>query len=154
VSKTGVELKQLDECAVARRRSESTIPCNQRSSEFFGKHDVGREIVTQLPTPWHENDMGIPSNAEIQQIADRLVGTVCWDHSLLYKTPQHLGDLKIEEVRCVKGFVTRINSLLNALVLRKNSICAVIVMLFDGWLQVLEILVGQKPAVVVGFEPM
>src|ERR1035437_236137 len=39
-------------------------------------------------------------------------------------------------------------------VLRKNSICAVIVMLFDGWLQVLEILVGQKPAVVVGFEPM
>jgi hypothetical protein len=39
-------------------------------------------------------------------------------------------------------------------VLRKNSICAVIVRLFNGWLPVLEILVGQKPALVVGFEPM
>ena len=39
--------------------------------------------------------MSVPINAEIQQIANRLVGTVYRDHSLLYKTPQHLGDLKI-----------------------------------------------------------
>jgi len=39
--------------------------------------------------------MSIPINPEIQQIAERLVGTVYRDHALLYKTPQHLGDLKI-----------------------------------------------------------
>jgi hypothetical protein len=39
--------------------------------------------------------MSVPINAEIQQIADRLVGTVRWDYSLLHKAPQHLGDLKI-----------------------------------------------------------
>src|ERR1019366_6174958 len=56
---------------------------------------------------------------------------------------------------CVSDPVTRLRAFrCTTPVLRKNSICAVIVMLFDGWLQVLEILVGQKPAVVVGFEPM
>ena len=32
--------------------------------------------------------MSVPSNAEIQQIADRLVGTACRDYSLPRKTPQ------------------------------------------------------------------
>jgi len=39
--------------------------------------------------------MSIPLNAEIQQIADRLVSTVYRDHSLPCQAPQHLGHLQI-----------------------------------------------------------
>ncbi len=70
VSKMCVELKQLDECGMARGRSESTVPCDQRSSEPFGQHNVGRiigrKIVTQLPNPGEKHQMRIPSNAKIQ----------------------------------------------------------------------------------------
>jgi hypothetical protein len=33
--------KDLDGRHMARIRSESSIPCNERSSELLGKHDVG-----------------------------------------------------------------------------------------------------------------
>jgi len=33
--------KELDGCRMARNRSESSIPCDYRSSELLGKHDVG-----------------------------------------------------------------------------------------------------------------
>jgi hypothetical protein len=59
---------------MARSRSDSTIPCNQCSSEFFGKRNVGgivgRKIVTQLPDSWQEHEMRIPSNTKIQRVAD------------------------------------------------------------------------------------
>ena len=42
--------------------------------------------------------MCIPSNAKIQQIADCLLGAIYRDHSLQRYTPQHLRDLKIQEV--------------------------------------------------------
>ena len=84
-------LEELDGCGMARSRSESTIPGNQCSSEFFGKHNVGsivgRKIVTQLPNSRQEHQMGIPSNTKIQQIADRLVSTEYRDHSLPCETP-------------------------------------------------------------------
>jgi len=70
--------------------SESSVPRNQRSSEFFGKHNVrgivGRKIMTQSPNPGQERKMRIPSDAEIQQITDRLVSTVCGNHTLMYET--------------------------------------------------------------------
>ena len=65
--------------AAWRSSSESTIPCNQWGSEFFGKHDVGgiigRKIVTQLPDSRQEHAMGILSNPKIQQIVNCLVST-------------------------------------------------------------------------------
>ena len=86
-----VGLEELDGGGMARSRSESTIPCNQCSSEFFGEHNVGsivgRKIVTQLPNSWQEHEMRIPSNTKIQQIADRLVSTKYRDHSLPCETP-------------------------------------------------------------------
>ena len=70
---------------MARSGGESTVSCNECSSEFLGKHDVGRiigrEIVTELPDA-QEHRMGISSNTEIQQIAERLVSTVRRDHPL------------------------------------------------------------------------
>jgi hypothetical protein len=81
-----VELKELDGRRMSPSRSESSIPCNQRGSEFLGKHDVssiiGRKIVTESPNTGQEHKMRIPSNTEIQQIADRLVNTMYRDHSL------------------------------------------------------------------------
>jgi len=76
---------------------------------------MGRTIVTQLPDPGQEQEMRIPSNTEIQQVAHRLVSTACRDHSLQCETPQHLRDLKVKEVRRMQGFISRIDSPLNAL---------------------------------------
>jgi hypothetical protein len=59
--------------------------------------------------------MGIPRNAQVQQIADRLITTACRDRSFPYETPQCLGDLEIQEVRGMQGFGVGINSPLNAL---------------------------------------
>ncbi len=63
---------------MARGRSESTVPCNQRSSELFGQHNVGsikgRKIATQLPNLREEHVMRITSNAKLQQIAPRQPG--------------------------------------------------------------------------------
>jgi len=59
--------------------------------------------------------MRIASNTEVQQIADRPVRTMFRDRSLQCETLQYLRDLEIKEVRRVQGFVTRINSLLDAL---------------------------------------
>src|SRR5580704_3579104 len=85
------KLKQLDGGRMARGRSESTVPRNQRSSELFGQDNVGsivgRKIVAQLPNPGEEHQMRIPSNAKIQQIAHRLVSTVYGDHPLPCQTP-------------------------------------------------------------------
>src|SRR5262249_23368101 len=59
--------------------------------------------------------MRIPADAEIQEIPNRPVGAVGGDQSLPYQAPQHLSDLKIQEVRRMQGFVTGINSVLDAL---------------------------------------
>ena len=71
---------------MARNRSESGISRNSRSSELLGKHDVGgiigRKIVTELPNAGQEHEMRIPSNTKIEQITDRLISTMCRDHSL------------------------------------------------------------------------
>jgi hypothetical protein len=59
--------------------------------------------------------MRIPSDAEIQQITERLVSAVYGNHTLMYETTQHLGDLKVQKVKRMEGFVTGIYSVLNAL---------------------------------------
>jgi hypothetical protein len=43
------------------------------------------------------------------------LGSVFGERSFPHQTPQYLGDLKIEEVRGMQGFVMRINPLLDAL---------------------------------------
>jgi len=43
--------------------------------------------MTHLPNSWQEHAMGIPSNTQIQQIADRLVSTTYRDRSLQCETP-------------------------------------------------------------------
>lgn len=43
-------------------------------------------------------------NAEIQQVANRLVSRLYRDDSLPYQTPQHLHDFQIEEVRRCADF--------------------------------------------------
>ena len=76
---------------MARSSRESAVPCNECSSEFFGKHNVcsivGRKIVAQLPNSWQEHEMRIASNTKIQQIADCLVSTTFRDYSLQCETP-------------------------------------------------------------------
>ena len=65
---------------MARSRSQSPVSRNDRRPEFFGQHDIGsvigRKIVTQLPNPGKEHDVRIPSQAEIQQVAHRLLRPV------------------------------------------------------------------------------
>jgi hypothetical protein len=71
---------------MTRSRSESSIPGNESSSQFFSEHDIcsiiGGEIVTELPNTGQEHEMRISGKAEIQQIADRLVSTMYRDDSL------------------------------------------------------------------------
>ena len=93
------DLKDLDGRRMAPRRSKATVPCHQRSPQLFGEHDigriVGRQVVTQFPDARQEDEMSIPIEAEIQQIAQGLVGTAPSKHPLPHKTPQHLGNLKV-----------------------------------------------------------
>lgn len=53
------KLKELDECRMARSRSESTFSREERSSAFVGKHHVGSivggEMVTELPDSRQEH---------------------------------------------------------------------------------------------------
>jgi hypothetical protein len=51
--------------------------------------------VTELPNPGQQHEVGIASDPKVQQIADRLTSTVCWDRSFPHQTPPYLGDLKI-----------------------------------------------------------
>jgi hypothetical protein len=73
---------------------------------LFGKHDIGciicRKIVTESPNPGQQYEMGIASDPEVQQIADRFISTVCRYRSFPHQTPQYLGDLEIEEVRSMQ----------------------------------------------------
>ncbi len=59
--------------------------------------------------------MRIPRHAQVQQIVYRLLGTLCGNRSFPHQPPQHLGDLKIEEMRSMHGFLVSVDSVLDAL---------------------------------------
>jgi len=75
-----VESKQLDWRGVTGCRREPAVARNQSSAECFGKHDVGciicGQIVTQLPNPGQQNEVRIPSDSQVQQVLDCLIGAV------------------------------------------------------------------------------
>ncbi len=100
-------------------RREPAVTCNQSSPEFFCKHDVGRiiggQIVTQLPNPGQQNEVGIASDSQVEQVLDSLIRAMCGGRAFPHQTPQYLADLKIEQVRSMEGFVMRVNPILNAL---------------------------------------
>jgi len=58
-------------------RREPGVTCNQSSSELFGKHDVCRiirgQIVTELPNPGQQNEVGIPRDSQVEQVLDGLI---------------------------------------------------------------------------------
>jgi hypothetical protein len=114
-----VELKQLDGHGVAGCRREPAVARKQSSAKFFGKRDVGRivgrQIMTELPNPGQQNEVGIPSHSQVEQILDRLIGARRCNRAFPHQTPQDLADLQIEEVRGMQGFVLRVKSVLNPL---------------------------------------
>jgi len=61
--------------------SEPAVTRKQSSAEFFGKHDVGRiigrQIMTELPSPGQQQEVGIASNPQVQEILDRLISAAC-----------------------------------------------------------------------------
>src|SRR5262245_21383953 len=86
-----VRSEEFDEHGMARGRSEACIAGDQWRPESLGKPDVssivGREIVTELPNSRQERKMGVASDAEVQEILERLVGTRCCDCALCQQTP-------------------------------------------------------------------
>ena len=66
---------------MAGGRSKPAVTRKQSSAEFFGKHDVshiiGRQVVAELPNPGQQQEVGIASNAQVQEILDRLIRAVC-----------------------------------------------------------------------------
>ena len=78
--------------------------------------------MTELPDAGQEQEMGISSNPEIQQIFERLLSTPSRDHRFQRQATQYLRDLEIEKVRGVQGFVMRINTLLDVLPSKTNSL--------------------------------
>ncbi len=75
-----VESKHLDRRGVTGSRREPAVTCKQSRSESFGKYDVGRiirgQIVTELPNPGQQKEVGIPSNSQVEQVLDCLIGAV------------------------------------------------------------------------------
>ena len=73
--------KQLDGRGVTGCRGEPGITRNQASAQFFGERDVCRiirgQVVTELPNPGQQNEVGIPGHAQVEQVFDRLIGAVC-----------------------------------------------------------------------------
>jgi len=114
-----LESKQLDWRGEAGYRGEAGITRKQSSAEVFGESDVGRiirgQIVTELPNPGQQNEMGIASDSQVEQVLDCLLRAVCRDGAFPHQTPEHLADFKIEQVRSMQGFAMRVNPLLNAL---------------------------------------
>ena len=76
-----VESKQFDWHGVTGCRCEPTVARDQSSPEFFCKHDVGRiirgQIVTEPPNPGQQNEVGIASDSQVEQVLDCLVRSVC-----------------------------------------------------------------------------
>src|SRR5260370_298261 len=108
-----VESKQLDWHGVTGCRRESAVACNQSSSELFGKDDVCRiirgQIVTEPPNPGQQNEVGIPSDSQVEQVLDGLISAVGGDRAFPHQTPQYLADLKVEQVRSMQRLVMREN---------------------------------------------
>lgn len=72
------ESKQLDGRGVAGYRGEAGITRQQSSAEVFGESDVGRiirgQIVTELPNPGQQKEVGIASDSQVEQVFDCLIG--------------------------------------------------------------------------------
>jgi hypothetical protein len=74
-----VESKHLYCRGVTGCRREPTVTPNQSGSEFFGKCDesriVGGEIVTELPNPRQQDEVGIPRDSQVEQVLDGLISS-------------------------------------------------------------------------------
>jgi hypothetical protein len=65
---------------VAGCGGETAVTRNQARAQFFGERNVcrivGGQVVTELPNPGQQNEVGIPSHAQVEQVFDRLIGAV------------------------------------------------------------------------------
>jgi hypothetical protein len=72
---------------MAPSSGEPSVTRKQSSAEFFRQHYVGRvisgKIVTELPNPGQQYEMGIPRDAEVEQVLNRLMGASCWNRSFV-----------------------------------------------------------------------
>ena len=57
--------------------------------------------------------MRIAANSQINEIADRTLGSASTDNSLARQPPQHLRDLQVEHVRRMQAFVMCVQPVLN-----------------------------------------
>ncbi len=113
------KLKQLDEWCIARSSSEAAVAGEQRSTEFFGKYEisciVSGKVVTAPPDLRQQDEMGIARNPEVLEIEHCLLGAARRNRSFPRQSPEDLGNLNIQEVRSMQGFVARIDALFDAL---------------------------------------
>ena len=74
------ESKQLDWRSVTGRGREPPVTRKESSAELFGERDVGciicGQIVTELPNPGQQNEVGITSYAQVEQVVDRLISAL------------------------------------------------------------------------------
>jgi hypothetical protein len=61
--------------------------------------------VAVAPNPRQKRDVGITGHPKVEQIADRLIGSVQRNISLPHETRQNLRDFKVDKVRRMQRFV-------------------------------------------------
>src|ERR1700722_4824468 len=97
---------QLDPCVMTGRSGETSITCEQRSIERFGKGDVGgiigREIVSQIPDTRQKESVRISMQGKIREVGESRTATFAIDFSLRRISPDHLRDFDVEQMRCVQ----------------------------------------------------
>ena len=88
------------------RSGETSITCEQRSIERFGKGDVGgiigREIVPQIPDTWQKEIVRISMQGKIREVDESSTAAVAVDFSIRRISPDHLRDFDVEQMRCVQ----------------------------------------------------
>jgi len=118
-AKDSTSLKHLDDRRMARSSGKPSVARKQARAEFLGRYNAYRgisgKIVTELPNPGQEHEVGIPRNGEVQQVMNRLIGATGRNRPCPRQTLQYPGDLKVQEVRSMQGFPSRIDALLDAL---------------------------------------
>jgi len=76
-----IESKQLDWHGMTRCGGEPGVTRNQASVQFFGEHNVcriiGGQVVTELPDPGQQNEVGIANDSQVEQVLDCLIGAEC-----------------------------------------------------------------------------
>ncbi len=93
-----LESKQLDCRGEAGYGGEAGITRQQSSAEAFGESDVGRsirgQIVTELPNPGQQKEVGIASDSQVEQVFDCLIRALCRDSAFPHQASQHLADFE------------------------------------------------------------